>query len=61
MGDAFIHAQPKQQAGVIIARRVAIEEDESAAGREAGDEPVPHHPSAGCEVKQSAARTKVLR
>jgi hypothetical protein len=61
MCNAFIHAQLKQQTWVVIARRVAIEEDESAARRQAGDQPVPHHPSAGSEVKQPATRNNGLR
>ena len=39
--------------------RRSIVEDYSCAGSEGGDEPMPHHPSRGCEVEHSIAGPNV--
>ena len=35
-----------------IAEGRTVVEDECGAGGETGDEPMPHHPGAGCEVEE---------
>ncbi|MNY64979.1 hypothetical protein D3C86_2021730 [compost metagenome] len=52
----------KYAAGTAVAtgkERRAVVEQHGRSGGQAGDKPVPHHPTAGAEVEQTVARMHI--